>query len=140
MVKWQLLNADIIDVTDIVTSRLFWKSFNCRYNPRTDYAFCLLTLESSEQWRSHYLVLHATSMTKFYLTVCYFQHSLTHMSFIYCHLNFHTNLLRPGCFPLNSLRPKNYKQLNFRSISIYLRKKDFRVQITNIFLYKGTRR
>ena len=52
MVKLQLINADIIDDTDIVTSRLFRKSFNCRYNPRMDYAFCLLTLESSEQWRS----------------------------------------------------------------------------------------
>jgi hypothetical protein len=35
-----------------VTSRLFRKSFNCRYNPRMDYAFCLLTLKSSEKWRS----------------------------------------------------------------------------------------
>jgi hypothetical protein len=33
-------------------SRLFRKSFNCRYNPRMDYAFCLLTLKSSEKWRS----------------------------------------------------------------------------------------
>jgi hypothetical protein len=67
MIKLQLINADIIDDTDTVTSRLFRKSFNCRYNPRMDYAFCLLTLKSSEKWRSHYLVLHATSMTKFYL-------------------------------------------------------------------------
>jgi hypothetical protein len=29
-----------------------WKSFNCRYNPRMDYAFCLITLNSSEKWRS----------------------------------------------------------------------------------------
>jgi hypothetical protein len=50
----------------------------------------------------HYLVLHATSMTKFYITVYYFWHSLTQMSFIYCHLNFHANLLRPWCFPLRS--------------------------------------
>jgi hypothetical protein len=27
-----------------------WKSFNCRYNPRMDYAFCLLTLKSYEKW------------------------------------------------------------------------------------------
>ena len=52
MVKLQLINADIIDDTDIVMSWLFRKSFNCRYNLRIDYAFCLLTLESSEQWRS----------------------------------------------------------------------------------------
>ena len=26
--------------------------FNCRYNTRMDYAFCLLTLKSSEKWRS----------------------------------------------------------------------------------------
>ena len=50
MVKLQLINADIIDDTDIMTSQLFRKSFNCRYNPRMDYAFCLLTLEISEQW------------------------------------------------------------------------------------------
>jgi hypothetical protein len=41
----------IVD-TDTVTSRLFRKSFNCRYNPRMDYAFCLLTLKSSEKRRS----------------------------------------------------------------------------------------
>ena len=52
MIKLQLINADTIDDTDIVTSWLFRKSFNCRYNPRMNYAFCLLTLESSEQWRS----------------------------------------------------------------------------------------
>jgi hypothetical protein len=40
------------DDTDTVTSRLFRKSFNCRYNPRMDYAFCLLTLKSSEKWWS----------------------------------------------------------------------------------------
>jgi hypothetical protein len=28
------------------------KSFNCRYNPKMDYAFCLLTLKSYEKWRS----------------------------------------------------------------------------------------
>jgi hypothetical protein len=50
MIKFQLINADIIDDTDTVTSQLFHKSFNCRYNPRMDYAFCLLTLKSSEKW------------------------------------------------------------------------------------------
>jgi hypothetical protein len=39
MIKLQLINADT------VTSWLFRKSFNCRYNPRMDYAFCLLTLK-----------------------------------------------------------------------------------------------
>ena len=29
-----------------------WKSFNCRYDPRMDYAFCLLTLKSSKKWWS----------------------------------------------------------------------------------------
>ena len=52
MIKLQLINADIIYDTAIVTSRLFRKSFNCRYNPRMDYTFCLLTLKSSEKWRS----------------------------------------------------------------------------------------
>ena len=52
MIKLQLINADIIDDTDTVTSRLFRKCFNCRYNPRMDYAFRLLTLKSSEKWRS----------------------------------------------------------------------------------------
>ena len=52
MIKLQLINADIVYDTAIVTSRLFRKSFNCRYNPRMDYAFFLLTLKSSEKWRS----------------------------------------------------------------------------------------
>ena len=51
MIKLPLINADIIYDTGLVTSRLFWKSFNYRYNPRIDYAFCLLTLKSSEKWR-----------------------------------------------------------------------------------------
>ena len=29
-----------------------WKSFNCRYDPKMDYAFCLITLKSSEKWWS----------------------------------------------------------------------------------------
>jgi hypothetical protein len=45
--------------------------------------------------------MQATSITKLYLTVYYFYHSLSKMSFIYCHLNFHVNLLRPWPFPLN---------------------------------------
>ena len=52
MIKLQLINADIIDNTDTIMSRLFRKSFNCRYNLSMDYAFCLLTLKSSEKWRS----------------------------------------------------------------------------------------
>ena len=52
MIKLQLINAAITYYTDCMMSRLFWKSFNCRYNPRMDYAFCLLTLKSHEQWRS----------------------------------------------------------------------------------------
>ena len=52
MNKLQLINAAIIYDTAIVTSGLFRKSFNCRYNPRMDYAFCLFTLKSSEKWRS----------------------------------------------------------------------------------------
>jgi HD-like signal output (HDOD) protein len=40
---------------------------------------------------------------KFYLTVYYFEQSLTQMSFIYCHLNFHANLLRPWRFPLSMI-------------------------------------
>ena len=50
MIKLQLINADIIYDTAYVTSRLFRKSFKCRYNPRMVYAFCLLTLKSSEKW------------------------------------------------------------------------------------------
>ena len=52
MIKLQLINADIIYDIAIVTSQLFRKSFNFRYNPRMDYAFCLLTLKSFEKWRS----------------------------------------------------------------------------------------
>ena len=47
-----MINADIINDTDTVTLLLFRKGFNCSYNPRIDYAFCLLTLKSSEKWRS----------------------------------------------------------------------------------------
>ena len=53
MIKLQLIiNAELIHDTAIVTSLLFRKSFNYKYNPRMDYAFCLLTLKSSEKWRS----------------------------------------------------------------------------------------
>jgi hypothetical protein len=55
MIKLQLINADIIYDTakkPIVTSLLFRKSFNCKYNPRMDYAFCLHTLKSYEKWWS----------------------------------------------------------------------------------------
>ena len=47
--RYVLVNADIIYDTPIVKSRLFRKSFNCRHNPRMDYAFYLLTLKSSEK-------------------------------------------------------------------------------------------
>ena len=56
----------IIDDTDIVTSRLFQESEN---------GLCLLSPHIEEFWKNgdlHYLVLHATSMNKFYLTVYYF--------------------------------------------------------------------
>ena len=49
MIKLQLM---LIYDTDIVMSRFIRKIFNCRYNPRLDDAFCLLTLESSKNWRS----------------------------------------------------------------------------------------
>ena len=43
------------------------------------------------------------------------------MSFIYCHLNFHTNLLRPWPFPLISAPSELYAiiyQLEFTNIYI----------------------
>ena len=52
MIKLQLINAAIIYDTVCMTSRLFRKSFNCRYNPRMDYTLCLLILMSYEKWRS----------------------------------------------------------------------------------------
>jgi hypothetical protein len=52
MIQLQLINADTIYDTAIVKSRLFRKSFNCSYDPSMDYAFCLLTLKSSEKWQS----------------------------------------------------------------------------------------
>ena len=52
MIKLQLINAAIIYDTAGMTSLLFRKSFNCRYNPRMNYVPCLLTLQSSEKWRS----------------------------------------------------------------------------------------
>ena len=70
--KLQLIFAAIIYDTACVTSRLFRKSFNCRYHPRMDYAFCLLTIEATKNGDPHYVVLHATSMTKFDLTVYYY--------------------------------------------------------------------
>ena len=51
MIKLQLSNAAIIYDTDCMTSQLFRKIFNCKYNPRMDYTFCLLTLKSYEKWR-----------------------------------------------------------------------------------------
>ena len=60
MIKLQLINAYLIDDIDTVTSRVFRKSFNCRYNPRMDYAFCLLALKSSEKWRSPFPLFGAT--------------------------------------------------------------------------------
>ena len=56
MITFSLIDADIIYDTTIVTSLLFRKSFNCRYNPRMDYVFCLLTLKSSEKWWSPYII------------------------------------------------------------------------------------
>jgi hypothetical protein len=47
----QLINAAIIYDAACTTSWLFRKSFNCRYNPKIDYAFCLLTLKIYEKWR-----------------------------------------------------------------------------------------
>ena len=52
LITLQLSNTAIIYDTDCMTSRLFREIFNCRYNPRMDYAFCLLTLKSFEKWRS----------------------------------------------------------------------------------------
>jgi hypothetical protein len=62
MIKLQLINADIIYDTAIVTSLLFRKILNCKYNPRMDYAFCLLTLKSSEKWQS-YMQLQSPNST-----------------------------------------------------------------------------
>ena len=68
MVKLQLINADIIDDTDIVTSRALIADIIREW---------IMPFVSSH-WRvlnngdPHYLVLHATSITKFYLTVYYF--------------------------------------------------------------------
>jgi hypothetical protein len=74
----QLINADT------VTSRLFRKSFNCRYNPRMDYAFCLLTLKSSEKWRSPLFGATCNFNDQILPYGILFSHSLTQMSFIYC--------------------------------------------------------
>jgi hypothetical protein len=88
----QLINDDIIDDTDTVTSRPFRKSFKCRYYPRMDYAFCFLTLKSSEKWRSPlfwcYMQLQWPNSTRRYIIF-----NIHYMSFIYCHLNFHATKL-----------------------------------------------
>jgi hypothetical protein len=47
------LHLMLIYYTVIVTSWLsFRKSFNCKYNQTMNYAFFLLTLKSSQKWRS----------------------------------------------------------------------------------------
>jgi hypothetical protein len=46
MIKLQLM---LIYDTDFMTSRLFRRSFNCRYTQRMDYALCLPTLKSSKK-------------------------------------------------------------------------------------------
>ena len=53
-----------------------WKSFICRYNPRMDYAFCLITLKSSEKWRSR-------------LFWCYMQLQCPNSTLRYTMLNIH---------------------------------------------------
>jgi hypothetical protein len=100
MIKLQLINADIIYDTAIVTSWLFRKSFNCRYNSRMGYVFCLFTLKSSEKWRSPLFGATCNFNHQILPFGILFLHSLTQMSFNYCHLNFHANLLRPWRFPL----------------------------------------
>jgi hypothetical protein len=66
----------------VFTSRFFRKSYDCRYNSRMDYAFCLLTLKSSEKWQAHYLALCATSMTNCnFINTNYVNRKLT--SYIY---------------------------------------------------------
>jgi hypothetical protein len=95
----------IIDDTDTVTSRLFRESFNCRYNPRMDYAFCLLTWKSSEKWRSPLFgaTCNFNGQILPYATVYY----------VYCHLHFHANVSRPWRFPL--IKHKNAILPNHRS-------------------------
>ena len=72
-----------------------------RINPRMDYAFCLLHIE--EFWKMAipiiwcYRQLQPPNST---LRCTIFSISLAQMSFIYCHLNFHPNLVRPWLFPL----------------------------------------
>jgi hypothetical protein len=83
-----------------VTSRLFRKSFNCRYNPRMDYAFCLLTLESSEHWQSPLFGATCNFNDQILPYSILFLTFINTNVFIYCHLNFHANLLRPWRFPL----------------------------------------
>jgi len=62
-----------------------------------DYVVCLLTLKSSKKWRSPQVG-----------ATCNFNHQILpygilFLTFIYCHLNFHANLLRPWRFPLTCM-------------------------------------
>ena len=103
MIQLQLINADIIYDTAIVTSRLFRRSFNCRDNPEMDYDFCLLTLKSSEKWRfplfgakgnfNHQILPYGIIFLAFINT-----HVFYLVSFKYS-----ANLLRPWRFPLRIL-------------------------------------
>jgi hypothetical protein len=108
MIKLQLINAAIIYHTAFVTSRLFRKSFDCRYNPRMDYAFCLLTLKSSEKWRSP--LFGATGNFKHQIL----PYGILFLTFINTNVfyllsfKFSRNLFRPWPFPLRT----NARQLN----------------------------
>ena len=96
MIKLQLSNAAIIYDTDCMTSRLFRKIFfNCRYNPRMDYAFCLLTLKSYEQWRSPLFGATCNFNDQILPYGILFLTFINTNVFYFCHLNFHANLLRP---------------------------------------------
>ena len=105
---------------------------------KSENGLCLL----SPHWRvlkngdPHYLVLQATSITKFYLTVYYLQHSLTQMSFIYCHLNFHPNLLRPWRFPLK--KNLKFKFQWFYIVTVCYENKETVMVKYSIFIEKNT--
>jgi hypothetical protein len=87
-----------------------------------DYAFRLLHIEEfwkmaiSIIWRYRQLQLPNSTLRILFLTF------ISTMSFIYCHLNFHANLLRPWPFPLICLittgtvvifLPENSRQFPF---------------------------
>ena len=93
-----------------------------RINPRWIMPFVSSTLKSFEKWRSPLFGATGNFNHQSLPYGILFLTFISTMSFIYCHLNFHANLLRPWPFPLICLittgtvvifLPENSRQFPF---------------------------